>query len=83
MSRSTASTTTAPHPVETLTSRGKTTRYGTFYRYFEPKEDIFRELSTQLFQDMASHEPAEAGEDAAAKMIASNQALSRSLPRRT
>ncbi|NMO04339.1 TetR/AcrR family transcriptional regulator [Gordonia sp. TBRC 11910] len=31
--------------------------YGTFYRYFESKEDVFFELSNQLFTEMHSGEP--------------------------
>lgn len=35
--------------------------YGTFYRYFESKEDIFRELSTRLFEDVHRREPSDTG----------------------
>lgn len=49
--------------------------YGTFYRYFDSKEDIFEELSTQLFQDMTLREPSEGGSDPASRMISSNRAF--------
>ncbi|MGN2639825.1 TetR/AcrR family transcriptional regulator [Nocardia takedensis] len=51
--------------------------YGTFYRYFESKEDIFRELSTRLFEDMHRREPSDAGLSPAEKLIASNRAYYR------
>lgn len=47
--------------------------YGTFYRYFESKEDIFRELSTRLFEDVHRREPADTNLSPAAKLVASNR----------
>ncbi|WP_207843585.1 TetR/AcrR family transcriptional regulator [Williamsia soli] len=49
--------------------------YGTFYRYFESKEEIFYELSTRLFEDVHHHrEPSESAGSPAEKLIASNRA---------
>jgi AcrR family transcriptional regulator len=47
--------------------------YGTFYRYFESKEEVFRELSTRLFEDVHRREPADADLSPAEKLIASNR----------
>jgi AcrR family transcriptional regulator len=47
--------------------------YGTFYRYFESKEDIFRELSTRLFEDVHQRIPSDAALSPAAKLVASNR----------
>ena len=47
--------------------------YGTFYRYFESKEDIFRELSTRLFEDVHRREPSDTGLSPAARLVASNR----------
>ncbi|GAA3715934.1 TetR/AcrR family transcriptional regulator [Gordonia hankookensis] len=48
--------------------------YGTFYRYFESKEEIFRELSTRLFVDVHLREPSAPGHTPAERLIASNRA---------
>lgn len=50
--------------------------YGTFYRYFESKEDVFYELSTRLFEDIHRPERSDADTDAgpAQRLIASNHA---------
>ena len=42
--------------VELITLQAEVS-YGTFYRYFESKEDIFRVLSNQLFEDIHRREP--------------------------
>nr|WP_221333718.1 TetR/AcrR family transcriptional regulator [Nocardia transvalensis] len=47
--------------------------YGTFYRYFESKDDVFGELSTRLFEDMHRRDPAPAELSPAAKLIAANR----------
>ncbi|MGW0180293.1 TetR/AcrR family transcriptional regulator [Nocardia sp. NPDC003345] len=47
--------------------------YGTFYRYFESKDDVFGELSTRLFEDMHRREPAAAGLSPAARLVAANR----------
>ncbi|MFF0815319.1 TetR/AcrR family transcriptional regulator [Rhodococcus sp. NPDC003318] len=47
--------------------------YGTFYRYFESKEDVFRELSTRLFEDVHRREPTDATLSPAARLVASNR----------
>ncbi|MEV0365649.1 TetR/AcrR family transcriptional regulator [Nocardia fusca] len=47
--------------------------YGTFYRYFESKDDVFGELSNRLFEDMHRREPAAAGLSPAERLIASNR----------
>jgi len=47
--------------------------YGTFYRYFESKDDVFRELSTRLFEDMHRREPTDTDLSPAEKLIASNR----------
>ncbi|NUP26438.1 MAG: TetR/AcrR family transcriptional regulator [Nocardia sp.] len=47
--------------------------YGTFYRYFESKDDVFGELSNRLFEDMHRREPAAAGLPPAERLIASNR----------
>ncbi|MGC4963723.1 TetR/AcrR family transcriptional regulator [Gordonia sp. DT218] len=48
--------------------------YGTFYRYFESKEEVFRELSTRLFTDVHLREPSAPGRTPAERLIASNHA---------
>ncbi|MFW0784843.1 TetR/AcrR family transcriptional regulator [Gordonia sp. CPCC 206044] len=48
--------------------------YGTFYRYFESKEDVFRELSTWLFSEMHRREPSSSEMGPAERLIASNRA---------
>lgn len=47
--------------------------YGTFYRYFESKEDVFGELSTRLFEDMHRREQTATDLSPAAKLIAANR----------
>ncbi|RZL83874.1 MAG: TetR/AcrR family transcriptional regulator [Rhodococcus sp. (in: high G+C Gram-positive bacteria)] len=47
--------------------------YGTFYRYFESKEEVFRELSTRLFEDVHRREPTDADLSPSEKLIASNR----------
>lgn len=47
--------------------------YGTFYRYFESKEDVFQELSTRLFEDVHHREPLDPDLSPAAKLIATNR----------
>ncbi|WP_280423667.1 TetR/AcrR family transcriptional regulator [Nocardia carnea] len=47
--------------------------YGTFYRYFESKDDVFGELSNRLFEDMHRREPAAADLSPAERLIASNR----------
>ncbi|MBC2643755.1 MULTISPECIES: TetR/AcrR family transcriptional regulator [unclassified Rhodococcus (in: high G+C Gram-positive bacteria)] len=47
--------------------------YGTFYRYFESKEEVFRELSTRLFEDVHRREPADADLSPSEKLVASNR----------
>ncbi|OZG29485.1 TetR family transcriptional regulator [Williamsia sp. 1138] len=48
--------------------------YGTFYRYFESKEEIFRELSTRLFDDVHHRGPSDSAASPADKLITSNRA---------
>ncbi|MGV9713350.1 TetR/AcrR family transcriptional regulator [Gordonia sp. NPDC003424] len=48
--------------------------YGTFYRYFESKEDVFRELSTRLFTEVHSREPWATDLSPAQRLVASNRA---------
>lgn len=48
--------------------------YGTFYRYFESKEDAFRELSSRLFTEMHSREPWAVDLTPTQRLIASNHA---------
>ncbi|MBF6193692.1 TetR/AcrR family transcriptional regulator [Nocardia implantans] len=55
--------------------------YGTFYRYFESKEDVFGELSNRLFEDMHRREPAEGNLSPAEKLIASNRSYYRAYRR--
>ncbi len=55
--------------------------YGTFYRYFESKEDAFGELSTRLFEDMHRREPAAPDLSPAAKLIAANRSYYRAYRR--
>ncbi|WP_040793815.1 TetR/AcrR family transcriptional regulator [Nocardia paucivorans] len=55
--------------------------YGTFYRYFQSKEDIFGELSTRLFEDMHRWEQKTTGLSPAAKLIAANRAYYRAYRR--
>ncbi|WP_430334381.1 TetR/AcrR family transcriptional regulator [Rhodococcus sp. ACT016] len=47
--------------------------YGTFYRYFESKEDVFEELSTRLFEDVHRREPLDPDLSPAERLIASNR----------
>ncbi|WJJ14250.1 TetR/AcrR family transcriptional regulator [Prescottella equi] len=47
--------------------------YGTFYRYFESKEDVFEELSTRLFDDVHRREPLDADLSPAERLVASNR----------
>lgn len=47
--------------------------YGTFYRYFESKEDIFRELSTRLFEDVHRSERPDPSLSPAAGLVALNR----------
>ncbi|WP_245549746.1 TetR/AcrR family transcriptional regulator [Gordonia effusa] len=47
--------------------------YGTFYRYFESKEDVFFQLSNQLFDDIHSREPTGTSTPRE-KLVASNRA---------
>ncbi len=55
--------------------------YGTFYRYFESKEDVFRELSTWLFSEMHRREPSTPDMGPAERLIASNRAYYRAYRR--
>ncbi|GCE42094.1 TetR/AcrR family transcriptional regulator [Rhodococcus sp. USK10] len=55
--------------------------YGTFYRYFESKEEVFRELSTRLFEDMHRREPTDADLSPAEKLVASNRSYYQSYRR--
>ncbi|MET7767470.1 TetR/AcrR family transcriptional regulator [Nocardia sp. NPDC005366] len=55
--------------------------YGTFYRYFESKEDVFGELSTRLFEDMHRREPTPPHLSPAEKLIAANRAYYRAYRR--
>ena len=55
--------------------------YGTFYRYFESKEDVFGELSTRLFEDMHRREPTAANLSPAAKLVAANRSYYRAYRR--
>jgi AcrR family transcriptional regulator len=48
--------------------------YGTFYRYFVSKEDVFRELSTRLFTDMHTREPSVEHTTPTERLIAANRA---------
>ncbi|MFW0789767.1 TetR/AcrR family transcriptional regulator [Gordonia sp. CPCC 205333] len=54
--------------------------YGTFYRYFESKEDVFFQLSNQLFEDSHPREPPSAASPRE-KLIASNRAYYESYQR--
>lgn len=47
--------------------------YGTFYRYFESKEDVFKELSTRLFDDVHRREPLDPDLSPAARLTATNR----------
>lgn len=55
--------------------------YGTFYRYFESKEEVFRELSTRLFEDMHRREPTDGDLSPAEKLVASNRSYYQSYRR--
>lgn len=55
--------------------------YGTFYRYFESKEHIFRELSDQLFEDVHRREPPNPDDSPAERLIASNRSYYRAYRR--
>ncbi len=50
--------------------------YGTFYRYFESKEDVFFQLSNQLFAEIHRGE-SPTGTTPRAKLVASNRAYYR------
>lgn len=104
VSKLSASTSSAPPSVDTLTARGRKTRdsvldaarkvfedvgfletrveqiaqeasvsYGTFYRYFESKDDVFQELSTRLFDDVHRREPLDPDLSPAERLIATNR----------
>ncbi|MDF3319963.1 TetR/AcrR family transcriptional regulator [Rhodococcus sp. C3V] len=47
--------------------------YGTFYRYFDSKEDVFEELSTRLFDDVHRREPLDTDLSPAERLVASNR----------
>ena len=47
--------------------------YGTFYRYFESKDDVFQELSIRLFEDVHRREPLDSDLSPAARLIATNR----------
>lgn len=66
--------------VEHITQAAKVS-YGTFYRYFDSKEAVFRELSTRLFEDMHRRDPAATAVAPAAKLVASNRAYYRAYRR--
>lgn len=55
--------------------------YGTFYRYFVSKEDVFRELSTRLFTEVHRQEPSVSGMTPAQRLIASNRSYYRAYRR--
>lgn len=55
--------------------------YGTFYRYFESKDDVFGELSTRLFEDMHRREPTVADTSPAARLVAANRSYYRAYQR--
>lgn len=55
--------------------------YGTFYRYFESKNDVFGELSTRLFADMHRRRPTVAGASPAARLVAANRSYYRAYRR--
>lgn len=59
--------------VERITQQANVS-YGTFYRYFDSKEDIFRELSTQLFEDIHRRDATDTDASPATRLIASNRA---------
>ncbi|MQY25315.1 TetR/AcrR family transcriptional regulator [Nocardia aurantia] len=59
--------------VELITTEANVS-YGTFYRYFESKEDVFGELSTRLFEEMHRRGPAATAPSPAARLIAANRA---------
>ncbi|MCX5042101.1 TetR/AcrR family transcriptional regulator [Aldersonia sp. NBC_00410] len=56
-----------------LISQEANVSYGTFYRYFESKEDIFRVLSTQLFEDIHRREPHDSRMSPADRLIHANR----------
>ncbi|UGT63026.1 TetR/AcrR family transcriptional regulator [Nocardia asteroides] len=66
--------------VELITTEAEVS-YGTFYRYFESKEHIFTELSTQLFEDVHRREPVDPGRSPAERLIASNRSYYRAYRR--
>ncbi|MEE3850508.1 TetR/AcrR family transcriptional regulator [Gordonia sp. LSe1-13] len=47
--------------------------YGTFYRYFVSKEDVFRELSTRLFAEVHLQEPSAPDLSATQRLVAANR----------
>lgn len=48
--------------------------YGTFYRYFESKDDVFWELSTRLFEDIHHRNGVDDNASPAQRLVNSNRA---------
>ena len=48
--------------------------YGTFYRYFDSKDDVFKELSTRLFEDIHRRNRVEDSSSPAQRLVDSNRA---------